>query len=217
MNVREKEIVQILGLHIGSMLIIICTTILALGLLGSVLEIGQDGVPRWDNAFVHMCIWLNDITPPLTGFSYVMTIIVCFVLAMVLHEVASYKYKRIKTDPSDAAKENNEVRVEIVHNSKTHVNNDDPNNPIAVIVIDGIEYEHTLAHVTENKREWYLGVLDKQMNAIHYRSAVKTLKGCLESPDLEQSKIAKFKEECGSLETPFSTLKTVVAPTQVSN
>jgi hypothetical protein len=105
----------------------------------------------------------------------------------------------------------------MIKNSKTHVNNDDPNNPIAVIVVDGIEYEHTLAHVTESKREWYLGVLDKQMNAIHYRAAVKTLNGCLVSSDLEQSKIAKFKDDCGSFDTSFSTLKSIVAPTQVSN
>lgn len=105
--------------------------------------------------------------------------------------------------------------LDTLGNSGSHINNDDPENPIAVIIVDGIEYEQTLAHITESKREWYVNILDKQMNAIHYRSAVKTLNNSLKDPILEQSKIDNFKEEFGSFDTPFSTLKAVIAPTQV--
>ena len=106
--------------------------------------------------------------------------------------------------------------------SASYIDRSDPENPIAIIFVDGQPYEHTIAHVVESKQEWLLGVLHNQMNAIHHRAVIKTIFKIEDSklsdiPDvirLEENKMEKLHKDNKSFNTDFSTVKWMVAPTQ---
>jgi hypothetical protein len=107
--------------------------------------------------------------------------------------------------------------------NSSYINRQDPENPYAVVEVDGVDYKFSLGYIPEHKQEDQLIIHTKQMNAIHHRAVVKTITKAESLPvsDLinffksEINKTDEIKTTCNGFETPFSELHIIVAPTQV--
>ena len=104
---------------------------------------------------------------------------------------------------------------------KSYINKSDPKNPIAVIIVDGVEYEHSLAFVDPKHHERHIEILHQQCNKIHHRAAVKSLAEVEESENPKAviaekfQQLDKLKSDCNDFYTHFPELGEIVVPTAI--